>query len=80
MIGGSPNILALMAANIRIPIVEVIVQYPNPSNSLVQGGQLVLDGVLDIQIHRNEEPSSDTFDLTIANVDGRYSPFSSVAT
>jgi hypothetical protein len=75
MITASPNIIALMKANIRIPVVEVIVQYPNPNNSLVQGGQLVLDGVIDVTIHRNEEATSDTFDLTIANIDGRYSPF-----
>jgi hypothetical protein len=76
MIPASNTMLELLASLTRNVVVEVIVQYPNPLNSLQQGGQLILDGVLDITINRNQEPSSDTFDMTVANTDGRYSPFS----
>jgi hypothetical protein len=74
MQSASPQMQALLTANTRIPSVEVIVQFPNPANVLQLGGYLMLDGILEIEIQNNEEQSSDTFKLTLANNDGRYSP------
>lgn len=66
-----------MQSAYRAPQVEIVVQYPNPNNSLQQGAALVLDGLTQIQITRNEEPLSDRLDFQIANGDGRYSPLRS---
>lgn len=74
MIAASNQMLLLMAAAYRIPVVMVVVQYPNPLNSVQQGSQLILEGITDIDISRNEEMTSDTMDLTIIAPDSRYSP------
>jgi len=66
--------LQLLAANVRIPAVEVICEQPNPANVLQMGSEIMLDGILEITISNNEEQSSDSFDLSIANNDGLYSP------
>jgi hypothetical protein len=74
MISASTQMQFLLVQPYRIPVVEVCVQYPNPNNTLQQGAQLMLDCITDIRIIRNQEPSSDSLDITIIAPDNRYSP------
>jgi hypothetical protein len=71
----STQMLQLLSSSVRIAAVEVIVQMANPLNTLQVGSQLVLDGILGIDIQHNEEQSTDTIRIALANTDGRYSPY-----
>jgi len=76
MIPASNIMLQLLSSLTRNVVVQVIVQYPNALNSLQQGGQLLLDDhIIDLTMNRNQEASSDTFDMTIINYNGMFSPF-----
>jgi hypothetical protein len=70
----SPDLAELLALSQFNAIAEIVVQGPNPSNSLQAGAQLILDGVTQVTVTRNEETSSDTINYQIANTDYRYSP------
>jgi hypothetical protein len=74
MIPNSTQMLYLLSQSYRIPLVEIVVQYPNPNNTLQQGAQLMLDCVTDVKIQRNQDPSSDSIDIAIVAPDNRYSP------
>lgn len=74
MIAQTTQMQFLLSLPYRIPMVEVVVQYPNPSNTLQQGAQLMLDCITDIRIIRNQDASSDSLDITIVAPDTRYSP------
>lgn len=72
----------LLARGITLPCVEILVQYPLPSNiglatdvQLANAAQaLALDGIISVTITRNEDPTSDTLDFSVSNGDGRYLP------
>ncbi len=68
---------SLLGKSSRRVTAEVLVQFPNPANNLQAGGQILLDGVTKLTVARNEEATSDTIDLEVANGDGRYSPIRS---
>lgn len=70
----SSTMAQLLALSSRRAVAEVLVQLPNPLNNLQAAGQILLDGVTNLSVTKNEEPTSDTIDIQIANGDGRFSP------
>ncbi len=70
----SPILAAILAAQSRDAVAEIIVQGPNPLNTQQIGSMLMLDGVTKVSVQRNEDATADTVDYEIANPDGRYSP------
>lgn len=71
------TLASLLALSSRRVVAEVLVQFPNPANNLQASSQILMDGVTKLTVTRNEEMTSDTIDLEVANGDGRYTPIRS---
>ncbi len=71
------TVAQLLRNNYRNVIVEVMVQFGSPGQvqvSYPQNGQIMLDGILSIEIEKNDDFTAGMMNLEIASPDGRYSP------
>lgn len=73
--GLAPDVLdALLAAGITTPEVEILVQFPDTTNTLRQLSSLALDGITSFTLVRDEDMTANTLDFAVSNGDGRYLP------